>query len=85
MEDLRGAQPTPSLVGVAFAFKWKDDKLRDYFDGLRATMPQDAPDSLSDAAYVDLVAYLLAENGFPPGDSELRLGLLDSVVIAATF
>jgi len=38
-EDLRGDQQmTPSLVGIAFTFRWKDKKLYDYFVGMRNTM-----------------------------------------------
>lgn len=67
-EDLRGEQMTPSLVGVSFAFRWNEKTLYDYLAGMRATMPQPAPGGLSDAAYVDVLAYILAENGYPSGD-----------------
>ena len=45
-EDLRGDQQmTPSLVGIGFAFRWKDKKLYGYFVGMHRsdTMPQSAP------------------------------------------
>ena len=46
-EDLRGDQQmTPSLVGIAFTFRWKDKKLYDYLVGMRNTMPQGAPGKL---------------------------------------
>ena len=71
-EDLRGDQQmTPSLVGIAFTFRWKDKTLDDYFVGMRNTMPQSAPGSLSEETYADLVAYLLSEIGYPPGQREL--------------
>ena len=71
-EDLRGDQQmTPSLVGIAFTFRWKDKKLYDYFVGMRNTMPQSAPGSLSEETYADLVAYLLSEMGYPAGKDEL--------------
>ena len=71
-EDLRGDQQmTPSLVGIAFTFRWKDKSLYDYFVGMRNTMPQSAPGSLSEETYADLVAYLLSEIGYPPGQREL--------------
>ena len=69
--DLRGEQMTPSLVGVSFAFRWNGRSLADYFTGLRSTMPQSAPGGLSDATYVDLVAFILAENDYPAGTAEL--------------
>lgn len=71
-EDLRGdRQMTPSLVGIAFTFRWKDRKLYDYFVGMRNTMPQSAPGSLREETYADLVAYLLSEMGYPAGKDEL--------------
>ena len=69
--DLRGEQMTPSLVGVSFAFRWNGKTLDDYLAGMRSTMPQGAPGGLSDAAYVDVLAYILAENGYPTGDARL--------------
>lgn len=79
--DLRGDQQmTPSLVGIAFTFRWKDKNLYDYFVGMRNTMPQSEPGSLSEETYADLVAYLLSEIGYPTGDQEL---LPDAAVLEA--
>ena len=83
-EDLRGDQQmTPSLVGIAFTFRWKDKKLYDYFVGMRNTMPQGAPGSLSEETYADLVAFLLSEIGYPTGKDELSTDpkVLDEIVI----
>ena len=66
--DLRGEPMTPSLVGVSFAFRWNGQTLYDYLVGMRSTMPQGAPGGLSEAAYVDVLAFILAENGYPAGD-----------------
>ena len=41
------------------------------------SMPQNAPDSLGDRAYVDLVAYLLKANGGRPGALELSLDVAE--------
>ena len=85
-EDLRGDQQmTPSLVGIAFTFRWKDKNLYDYFVGMRNTMPQSAPGSLSEETYADLVAYLLSEIGYPSGDEELPpdAAALESIAIEA--
>ena len=38
---------------------------------IRGSMPQNAPDSLGDQAYIDLLAYLLNANGSPTGSSDL--------------
>lgn len=70
-EDLRGQEMAPGLVGVAFSFRWRGLSLNDLFTGLRYTMPQAMPGSLTAQSYVDLVAYLLSVNGYPAGDEEL--------------
>ena len=48
-------------------------------------MPQGAPGSLSEETYADLVAYLLAEIGYPSGQDELSpeaIGLKDIAIEA---
>ena len=86
-QNLLGEQMTPSLVGVSFAFRWNGRNLLDYFTGLRSTMPQSAPGGLSETTYADLVAYILAENEYPAGDTELLAdaGALSRIVIEADF
>ena len=46
-------------------------------------MPQNAPDTLGDRAYVDLIAFLLNANGGRTGTSELPLDVaeLEKIVI----
>lgn len=85
--DLRGEQMTPSLVGVSFAFRWNEKTLYDYLAGMRSTMPQSAPGGLSDAAYVDVLAYILAENGYGTGEAMLvaDAAVLKSIRIEADF
>lgn len=85
-EDLRGDQQmTPSLIGIAFTFRWQDKTLYDYFVGMRDTMPQSDPGSLGEAVYADLVAYVLSAVGYPPGDGELAADAtaLKGIVIEA--
>ena len=38
---------------------------------VRRSMPLDAPGTLSQAAVIEVVAYLLRENGFPAGTTDL--------------
>jgi len=40
---------------------------------IRASMPQDAPDTLGTQTYVDLVTFLMKSNGSPAGNSELSM------------
>ena len=71
-DDLKGQELSPSLVGAAFTFRWRDQGVNDLFTSLRSSMPSESPGSLSDQAYVDVVAFLLSANHYPAGDEELR-------------
>lgn len=61
----------PPLAESRFVQKWSRRSLRDLFDLIKTTMPENAPGSLSDRAYADLVAYILQANGFPAGTQSL--------------
>lgn len=50
---------------TAFQTRWRNRTARDLFDLMSATMPEDAPNSLPQDRYVEIVAYLLTLNGFP--------------------
>jgi mono/diheme cytochrome c family protein len=69
----------PAADGGRFMEAWAEDSLKSLFNVIKTTMPQSAPGSLSDAAYTDIVAYILKENAFPPGSEELTPGALDTV------
>lgn len=86
-EDLRGAHMTPSMVGIGFAFRWRNRDLHEFYEGMRTTMPQSAPGGLSADVYADLVAFILARNGYPAGDGELptRADDMRGIVIEAEF
>lgn len=49
---------------TAFQTRWQNRTARDLFDLMSATMPEDAPNSLPQERYVEIVAYLLTLNGF---------------------
>lgn len=67
------------LRGAKFLNQWREDSLQSLFATLKATMPRNAPQSLPDTQYVDVVAYLLQENSFPAAADELRLESLDRI------
>jgi mono/diheme cytochrome c family protein len=69
-EDLLGGVG-PSLTGQAFLDRWNGSTVNDLVQAVRRTMPQEAPDSLSLDAYVDIAAYMLATAGAPAGAAEL--------------
>ena len=82
LADLTGQDMSPSLIGVGFSFSWQGRSLQELYAIMRFGMPQTAPGSLSDQAYADITAFVLSQNGFPSGASELttdedRLALIE--------
>lgn len=73
----------PGLKGPEFRQSWFGRPADMLFRAIRSTMPPTAPASLGDDSYAALVAYLLAENGLPPGDSALPsdAGQLHAIVL----
>jgi ankyrin repeat protein len=69
--DLLGDSGTPALAGADFFSRFSGSSVDDLVKTIRASMPQDAPDSLGTPAYVDLVGFLLKANGGPAGAAEL--------------
>ena len=69
-DDLLGGAG-PALVGEPFMQRWNGTTVNDMLTTMRQTMPQDSPDSLGTAGYVDLIAFLLKSNGAPAGAAEL--------------
>lgn len=71
----------PSLVADGFMFLWRGKTVQDLYGRLSRSMPSDAPGSLDASTYLDLVAYLLEANGFPPGPQDLTRDRLIALVI----
>jgi mono/diheme cytochrome c family protein len=61
----------PTLKGPAFLVHWDKDTLGSLYTKIRDTMPLDAAGTLTDAVKLQILAYLLQENGFPSGITEL--------------
>jgi cytochrome c5 len=80
--DLGGATG-PALKDERFARQFAGKDLRTLFTKVATTMPRNAPGSLGDGVALDLVAYLLRENGFPAGAEELTADALDGVRVVA--
>lgn len=62
-----------ALRGEDFLVRWSahDQTVADLYYVTRTNMPLGQGGSLSNGEYIDLVAYMLAENGYRAGDSEL--------------
>jgi mono/diheme cytochrome c family protein len=69
--DLMGGEAGPALVGLEFLGNWNQQSLGDFFDRIHATMPADAPGSLSLQDTADIIARVLQLNKFPAGQKEL--------------
>ena len=68
--DLGGATG-PALRDQRFTRQFAGKELKALFTKAATTMPRNAPGTLGDDAYLDIVAHLLKENGFPSGPQEL--------------
>jgi mono/diheme cytochrome c family protein len=71
--ELGGTDRAPALKGSGFVANWEDGSVNRLFLKIRETMPPANVDSLSPETKLDVVAYLLRENGFPAGSNELPL------------
>ena len=69
--DLTGDRG-PTLKGDDFLAHWDNGSVATLFDKIRETMPPNSPNESTDDAKIDIVAYLLQQNGFPAGKTELR-------------
>ena len=81
--DLSGTDRAPALKGNGFLANWEDGSLNRLFVKIRDTMPPTNVDSISPETKLDIVSYLLRENGFPTGATALALNAdaLDSLQI----
>lgn len=68
--DLKGGA-APALVGQGFAPEGGGIALGGVFTMVAQQMPQNAPGSLSQTQYEDVMAYILQANGYPAGATPL--------------
>lgn len=82
---LNGTGEAPALVGGEFVSHWDTMTVGDLYDRVRTTMPQNDPLSLTREEYVDVLAFLLKNNGFPVGSQPLdkRSEVLATIGITA--
>jgi len=81
--DLGGADG-PALKEDRFNRNFAGKDLRTLYGRMSTTMPRGAPGSLSEGAYLDILAYVLRENGFPAGSHELSVDALEGVQVLPT-
>jgi len=78
--NLEGSEAGPTLLGEEFLEGWDGEVLAELMILMTDTMPEDNPGGLTTGEYIDVLSYLLRENGFPPG-GELTSDALDDIVI----
>ena len=71
----------PILAGERFAKSFGDATLQTVFTTIKTTMPRNAPGTLTDAEYTDIVAHLLRINSYADGMSELALADMPGIKI----
>ena len=71
----------PVLAGERFTKTFSNATLQVVFATIKTTMPRNAPGSLSDAEYVDVVAHLLKINSYADGMNELAVADLPGIKI----
>ena len=69
--NLQGTFEAPQLAGESFLQFWGDLSPGDLFVRISGSMPPGQAGSLTDEAYLDVVAYLLQANGAPAGGAAL--------------
>ena len=74
----------PELTGRVFLDRWREDKLEPLFTFIKTTMPGNAPGSLDDRAYADIIAFILEANGLPAGERELSPDMVGSIQLVGT-
>lgn len=66
-----GGNLAPPLAGEAFTQGWSGRPLPELVEKIQKTMPENEPGRLTQQEATDLVAFLLQENKFPAGASDL--------------
>jgi cytochrome c553 len=73
-DALQGSQGNgPTLKGSPFLAHWDKDTLGSMWVKIRDTMPQGSPGTLTDEVKIQILAYILQQNGFPAGKTALPM------------
>jgi mono/diheme cytochrome c family protein len=72
---LIGSERGPAIKGGAFLSHWDKGSVGDLFIKIRDTMPEGGPGTLNEDVKIDILSYILQQNGFPAGTVELKKDL----------
>jgi mono/diheme cytochrome c family protein len=77
-----GDEPeAPAPKGPEFIERWRDAPVGFLYGFIHKSMPADKPGSLSEADYVDVIAYLLRVNGYPAGATNLTAAKTGDILL----
>jgi S-disulfanyl-L-cysteine oxidoreductase SoxD len=81
--QLQGDSDSPELAGKSFMKRWGDQSVGTLFAYASSQMPIGRPGSLGVQGYADVIAHIMATNGFPDGQRELPANsqALDRIII----
>ena len=82
---LQGDTDAPDLAGNAFVKRWTGRSVGVLFGFTESQMPVGRPRGLGAQGYADVIAHMLAANGYPDGPEELpgTPAVLDKIMIDA--
>ena len=69
--QMQGIEEAPTLRQGAFVYNWDSMGVDILFQRLRETMPLDDPRGVPRAVKADILAYIMSQNNFPAGKTEL--------------
>jgi mono/diheme cytochrome c family protein len=69
---LIGSDRGPAIKGTPFLSKWEKDTVAGLFTKIRDTMPEGNSGTVSEESKIDILSYILQQNGFPEGTDELK-------------
>jgi len=72
---LIGSERGPAIKGSTFLSHWDKGSVADLFIKIRDTMPEGGPGTLNEDIKIDILSYILQQNGFPAGTDELKKDL----------
>src|SRR5438876_42068 len=72
--DFEGSGDAPALAGGTFMIKWRPKMVSELFGLILQTMPPTAPNTLGEAAALNVTSFILQRNGAAAGNQPLASG-----------
>jgi len=73
VSDLSGSVRAPALRGQRFMQNWQNGSVAVLFTKIRDSMPANYPETVPEDVKLNILTFLLNQNGFPTGSAELKL------------